>query len=1040
MSVMHWSARLAGDPQVLPATITSLDAVRGLRPEWGDLPRCLPGPAETAVALVLGPPGGRVEWWWIELPHAPSLLAGIPVRSLVWIRAPLAEAAAGLQVAASALALAADPTRLRAARAARTWQELVNVLAIEPSAGESTLAASDTLDLLASTPAGLDATESARRRGLCGENRLQRVRRRPVWFRLLEQLWSFFAILLWIGGGFAILAGMPQLGVAVFVVILVNGVFSFFQEYRAERALERLEDLLPHALVVRRDGRDVHCPAVDLVPGDVVRIEEGDAIPADGHVIESSGLRLDQGSLTGEPHPVFKRPAPGRTVVRTPVVERPERVFAGTSVISGAGLVLVTGTGMHTEIGGIARLTQTVGDAESPLQREMRSVTRVVAGLAVGLGAVFFALGVGSGRIDAAGGFFFALGVIVANVPEGLLPTLTMALALGVQRMARHGSLVRRLSAVETLGAVQVICTDKTGTLTENHMTARFAWTAAGEQDLESAAGRDREPALRDLFAAAVRASVATRDHGDPTERALVEAAERLGLDAAALREEAPVLAALSFDSFRKRMTLVRSPAPGATTPAVAWVKGAPRELLDCCAALRTPGGDRPLGDEERRAFLAGHDRLAAEGLRLLAVACREVAGGTEREPAAAIERNLTLLGWVALWDPPRAEVPEAVALCRRAGLQVVILTGDYGLTARALAGRIGLAVSRIVEGQEIDRLRPDALRELALTPGVLFARVSPAHKLAVVRALREAGITVAVTGDGVNDAPALKAADIGVAMGRRGSDVAKEAAEMVLTDDHFASIVSAVQLGRAIWANVGRFVTYVFASNVAELVPFLAFVLLGVPLPLTVMQVLAVDLGTDLLPALALGAERPEPGSMDRPPRPRTERLLGMRRLLHAYAFLGVIEAALAMLAFLSVYWLAGWRPGLPFPADPLLHRRATTMTLAGIVAGQVGNAFACRTDRESVFRVGLFGNRMLLAGIAAEVALLLALIEVPVLARTFGTSPPRWEEWRLLLAFPAVVLLADEARKWIVRRRSRGRAVASVREEGAHGLELAR
>ena len=1020
MNAVHWSARLAGDPQVLPGSVTTVEAIRERQPDGTDRFRWIAGPAETAVALSLGPPGVPIEWWWLELPHAPALGAGTPVRSWIWVRAPLAETAAALHIAASAFALAADPARLRAAREARSRQELVSVLTAEPSPGESTLTPAEVLELLATTPAGLDAAESVRRRALCGENRLLRVRRRPVWVRLLEQFWSFFAILLWIGGAFAILAGMPQLGVAVFVVILVNGVFSFFQEYRAERALERLEELLPRTLVVRREGRDVAGAAVDLVPGDVVRVEEGDAIPADGQVLESSGLRLDQGSLTGEPHPVFKRPAPARVVVHAPSVERPECVFAGTSVIGGAGLVIVTGTGMHTEIGDIAHLTQTVGDTESPLQREMRRVTRAVAALAVGLGVVFFALGVGSGRIDAAGGFFFALGVIVANVPEGLLPTLTMALAMGVQRMARHGSLIRRLSAVETLGAVQVICTDKTGTLTENRMTARFAWTAAGESDLERPAAAEASGcALHELFAAAVRASVATRDHGDPTERALVEAAEGMGLDTVTLREEAPVLAALSFDSFRKRMTLVRaSGAGGRAGPAVAWVKGAPRELLGRCTALQARAGVVPLGEDERRAFLAGHDRLAAEGLRLLAVARRDVAAGAEHESAAAVERDLTLLGWIALWDPPRAEVPEAIALCRRAGIHVVVLTGDYGLTARALAGRIGLAVSRVVEGDEIDRLGPEALRELALTPGVLFARVSPAHKLAVVRAVRAADLTVAVTGDGVNDAPALKAADIGVAMGRRGSDVAKEAAEMVLTDDDFASIVTAVRLGRAIWANVGRFVTYVFASNVAELVPFLAFVLFRVPLPLTVMQVLAVDLGTDLLPALALGAERPEPGSMDRPPRPRTERLLGARRLLLAYGWLGVLEAALAMLAFFSVYWLAGWRPGLAFPADELLHRRATTMTLAGIVAAQVGNAFACRTDRESLFRVGFFGNRLLLAGIAAELALLFALIFFPPLARVFGTAPLHWADWRLLVIFPPVVLLAEEVRKWIVRR----------------------
>jgi magnesium-transporting ATPase (P-type) len=346
--------------------------------------------------------------------------------------------------------------------------------------------------------------------------------------------------------------------------------------------------------------------------------------------------------------------------------------------------------------------------------------------------------------------------------------------------------------------------------------------------------------------------------------------------------------------------------------------------------------------------------------------------------------------------------------------------------------------VETVVTGEEMEHLPPEALRGILAEPGVLFARTSPAHKLAIVTALRELGEVVAVTGDGVNDAPALKAADIGVAMGRRGSDVAKEAAVMVITDDNFASIVTAVRQGRGIYANMGKFVTYIFASNVPELAPFLAFVLLGIPLPLTVMQILAVDLGTDMLPALALGAEPPEPGVMDRPPRPRSQRLLGPARLLRAYGFLGIAEAALSLTAFFWCYWVAGWRPGLPMAASGDLYRRATTMTLAGIVAAQVGNVIACRTDRESVFRVGLFRNRLVLHGILAEVGILLALILIPPLRRVFGLAPLRFEEWGILLAFPAAMLLAEEARKGILRLVDRPRArrrAGQVQERAAGG-----
>jgi len=415
---------------------------------------------------------------------------------------------------------------------------------------------------------------------------------------------------------------------------------------------------------------------------------------------------------------------------------------------------------------------------------------------------------------------------------------------------------------------------------------------------------------------------------------------------------------------------------------------------------------------------------MAAEGMRILAVAVRPLAETLIGANATVVERNLTFLGLVALWDPPRPEVGEAVALCRRAGIRVVMVTGDYGLTAQAVARQIGLPVDKVVTGEEIERLSPEALRTLLTEPGVLFARTSPNHKLAIVSGLKALGEVVAVTGDGVNDAPALKAADIGVAMGKRGSEVAKEAAEMVITDDNFASIVSAIRHGRAIYANVGKFVTYIFTSNVPELVPLLAFVFFRIPLPLTVMQILAVDLGTDLLPALALGAEEPEPGVMDQPPRPRSQRLLGVRRLLHAYGFLGMAEAALALFAFFWTYWLAGWRPGLPMIATGELYRRATTMTLAGIVAAQVGNVLACRTDRESIFEVGLFSNPSVLLGIVAEIGLLTMLIAVPFLRRAFGLAPPGLAEYQVLLLFPVLMLLLEETRKLFVRWMARARS----------------
>ncbi len=1013
--VLALSPYLAGDPIPLGPEVAAVgDVGRALgldRLDTRALLRLAPG---VVLVPALAAAEGPLTLRWLRLAHAPVLgPATGPVDVAIGLSGPIAEAGGALRLVAKLAACCADPAFLERARGAATREDLVQALAtIEPTAGERRLPADSLLALLNSTAGGLGADEAARRLAAAGPNRLERVRGRPLAVRLLEQFWSFFAVLLWIGGGLAFLAGMPEIGWAIFAVILVNGVFGFLQEYRAERAVEALQELLPRQITVLRDGAERRVPTAELVPGDVVRLEEGVQVPADGQLLEAADLTLDQSALTGESQPVAKRPLDEDNGALVPPAERPELVFAGTSAMSGTGTYLVTATGMATEIGAIAHLTQAVVEAPSPLQREMARVTRIVTILAVGFGMSFFGLGVVTGTVGMHEGLVFALGVIVANVPEGLLPTLTLALALGVQRMARQRSLLKRLSAVETLGAITVICTDKTGTLTENRMAGRAVWASGRLADLASPGGTGAAD-VRAVLEAAVLASQATEARGDPTEVALVVAAGRAGVDVEGARPARPLVTAHPFDSFRKRMSLVRRTDGGM----VAYVKGAPTETLALCDTVGWDGRVVPLTEGRRRAVVADHDRLAAQGLRVLAVAIRPLPMGLPGAGPTAVERELTFLGLVALWDPPRPEVKEAIALCRRAGIRVVIITGDYGLTAQAIAREIGLPVEKVVTGDEVDRLPPEVLQTLVGQPGVLFARTSPAHKLAIVRALETRGEVVAVTGDGVNDAPALKGADIGIAMGQRGSDVAKEAAVMVITDDNFASIVAAVRQGRAIYANVGKFITYIFASNVPELVPFLAFVFLGIPLPLTVMQILAVDLGTDLLPALALGAERPEAGVMDRPPRSRDERLLGPRRLLHAYGFLGVAEAALALGAFFWAYWLAGWRPGLPMAATGALYQRATTLTLAGIVAAQVGNVLACRTDRASVFRLGLSSNRAVVLGIAAEIGILVALILVPPLARVFGLAPLAVAEWAPLLAFPAVMLLLEEGRKWVVR-----------------------
>jgi len=880
---------------------------------------------------------------------------------------------------------------------------------------------------------GLAPEEAAARMLRVGANALPHVARRGWYVELAANFVHLFALLLWVGAALAWAAGMPQLAWAIVAVIVVNGVFSYWQEYQAERAAEALQALLPHQVIVRRGGEERLVPAVEVVPGDILVLTEGEAVPADARIVVSERLRLDTSALTGESRPV-PRTAHAVEVAGRPAAVLPNLVFAGTTVATGRGAAVVFATGAATEFGRIAQLTQQQREQPSPLQRELRRMTRVVTLLAVGLGVVFFLVGTLLAGLSPIAGFLFAIGIIVANVPEGLLPTLTVALALGVRRMAARRALVKRLSAVETLGATTVILTDKTGTLTENEMTVCEAWTGGvryrfGGVGYEpagtvEAVGGTGDGAIRALLRAAALccdAHLVAPDEGrtrwtaigDPTEAALLVAAAKVGLPACRL-DAWPRLAELPFDSTRKRMTTIQE-IDG--TP-VACVKGAPSELFPRCASVRWGDGDVAFDTVRARAAQEAHDALARRGLRVLAVATRCI------EPAQRdrngwrveeVERDLTLLGLVAMEDPPRPEVAAALAACHAAGVRVVMVTGDNGLTAAAIAREIGLYTggSHVVTGSELNDMDDAALGALLDMPNVLFARVSPEHKLRLVEAYQGRGEVVAVTGDGVNDAPALKRADIGVAMGETGTDVAREAADLILTDDNFASIVAAIEEGRAVYDNVRKFVTYIFASNVPEIVPFVTFVVFHLPLPLTVMQILAVDLGTDLLPALALGMEPPEPDVMQRQPRRRTERLLNRATLLRAYGWLGLIEAALSLGGYFCAFWLSGWRPGAPLPSSGIVYVTATTMSLAGIVACQIGNVFVCRSSRESIWQLGWTTNRTLLASIGIELGILLLLIYTAPLAAVFHLAPLGAWHWGLLATFGPLLLALEEARK---------------------------
>lgn len=865
------------------------------------------------------------------------------------------------------------------------------------------------LATLGTSPEGLSDDEARARGRTFGPNSLPQVPGPPLLRKLAAQFTHLMALLLWGAAGLAWLAELPQLAVAIVGVNLLNGLFSFWQEFRARRATEALRSLLPRWARVRRQGRDLRVPAEDVVPGDLLLLSEGDQVCADARLLWGVDLRVDQSVLTGESRAVL-RTAEAAGQAGQPLLEQPTLVFAGSSVASGSGRAVAFATGGSTEFGRVAHLTQSLPEMPSPLERELARLTRTVTRLVLGIGLGFYLLATLGAGLDRTQSFIFALGMIVAFVPEGLLPTVTLSLAMGVQRMAARRALVKKLSAVETLGCTNVICTDKTGTLTQNQMTVREVYAGGERIRVEGvgyepagqffAGSRPLEQPLATLGELLKAASLCNDARllagengwtvlGDATEGALQTVAAKAGLDPDGLAREHPRSGEIPFDSARKRMTTIH----GST----AYVKGAPREVLALCDALPLP---------VREAALAVQDEMAREGLRVLAVATRSLPS----PPPLEIERELTFLGLIGMHDPPRPEVAAAVQLCHQAGIRILMTTGDYGLTAESVARRIGVVTGpapRLVTGGELQALTDGALGTLLAEGGeVIFCRMAPEQKLRVVQALQSSGQVVAVTGDGVNDAPALRQADIGVAMGRSGSDVAREAADMVLTDDSFASIVAAIEEGRAVYANLRRFVSYIFTSNVPEAVPFVLFALTRgrVPLALTVMQILAIDLGTDMLPALALGAEPPEPGLMARPPRDRAEPLITPSLLARAFSL-----GALASVATMTCFWL-----GLAYG-----YLAATTMALAAVVSCQVGNVLAHRTEVASLFSGGLGSNPWIGYAVAAELLFLAGLIYVPWLRPFFGTAPFPVAGWLLVLAWSPTLLVADEIRKAWRRKR---------------------
>ena len=902
---------------------------------------------------------------------------------------------------------------------------------------------------LSTGPEGLTTVDAARRLDERGFNVLPEAKKIPLSRKAFAQLKNLFNVLLIIAAILSFVTNSPQMGFAIFGVVLVAVLFSLFQERRAERAIEALRQLVPEEAKVQRDGMTKKIPVSYVTVGDILSLEEGDKVPADARLLTAFELDVDNSTLTGESEPQRRSTTPPPQGFEGPITEFPNLVFAGTVVTSGAGSAIVLATGLETQFGKVVAMTRTVEEPLSPLQRELDHAARVNFYVAIGVGLLFLMVGLAFVHLLVADSILFMIGVMTSLVPEGLQVTVTLALAMSSLALSKRNVVVKRLSSVETLGSTTVICTDKTGTITEGQMTVRIAWiggkafdvtgegyepegsvllgtrrvTAADRVDLrrfsEIAALNNRATLVPPLDRRKSRWTAV----GDSTEAALLVLAAKANLDPKKTLAEWPRIGMIPFESARKMMTSVHRGPQG---DVIAYVKGAGREILSRSTQAQWGDAVVSITDEISATVHRQIDEFARDAYRVLALAYRHLPGPLEKYESAAVEKDLIFVGLVAILDPPRADVPQAVYKARSAGMRVVMMTGDHELTAEAIARKVGIVTSTdyaVVTGYQLAKIPDDELSRILDTPEIVFARITPEQKLRVVRILRSKGETVAVTGDGVNDAPALLEADIGIAMGITGTDVARESADMVLLDDNFASIVNGTEIGRSVFDNLRKFIVYVFSHNWAELVTFVVFVLFLTPqtLPLTVVGILAIDLGMDIPPSLALTLEPPEPGIMDRPPRAKRTRLFDLGTLSRSF-YIGTMIGLVALFWCFSIWSQAGWHLGLAGWPSTTTQAQAYVMgstgVIAGIMAGQLGTLFATRTNVASAFSLNPLRNRWLLPGVSAEIAILLGIVYLPFLQGVFITSPFPPITWLYLYSFVPVILLFEEARKYAVRR----------------------
>ncbi|CAK8053938.1 cation-translocating P-type ATPase [Eupransor demetentiae] len=865
-----------------------------------------------------------------------------------------------------------------------------------------------------------------------GENKL---------LHFLKNFTSLMAILLWVSGFIAIFAKMVELGIAIWAVNIINGLFSYWQENQAHKASDALKKMLPTQATVIRNGKSEQIDTADIVPGDILMIAAGNSISADARIISADSFQVDESALTGESDLTDKKPDYHHGEGK---FDEENLIYAGTVASAGSAKAVALSTGMNTEFGKIASLTQSQQAKPSPLELELNRLTRQLSIIAISIGIAFFLAAIFFVHYPVAQSFIFALGMVVAFIPEGLLPTVTLSLAQGVQRMAKKNALVKNLNSVETLGETTVIASDKTGTLTQNQMTINHVWlpdkvfTVSGEGYVNNGQVMDGQAAVKpgqnadlDLLMKAISLNNDTtvtpnnqpgaqaKIVGTPTEASLVILAEKYQLASKQLANANPRQKELVFDSVRKRMSTVNKGQDGKLT---LYTKGALDGILSITKSILVNGQVRAITDDDIKQIQAADEEYAKQGLRSLAVAYRDLDASEDLSQATAAntEQNLTFVGLTIMADPPRPEIYAAVKKAHQAGIRIIMVTGDGPITAKSVAVKIGLVSdqARVITGDELSAMADEDLRQ-AVKGEVIFARVAPEQKYRIVKANQANGEIVASTGDGVNDAPALKQADIGIAMGATGTDVAKEAADMILTDDNFASIIAAIEEGRTVYSNIQKFLLYILNSNVPEAFPSVLFLFSGglIPLPLTVMQILTIDLGTDMLPALGLGSEKSEPGVMQEPPRSRKAHLLNKSIIWKAFGLYGLVASIISAGAYFFVNYAYGW-PKHALSASGAVYAEATTITLAAIVFCQIAAAMNARTKYTSVFKIGLFSNKHIVTGIIFEVILISLIIYVPFLQGVFNTHALGVQEWLFLIAIPIPLILLEELRKWVVRK----------------------